>query len=305
MNILSGLLAAVLMAGGQTPAPPPQSVPPASQSGEPTDLGDILVSGTARQTAERFVEQIGAPPASRRLARWPGPVCVSVANLSAQPAQYLIDRVSRLAEDMGLRSGEPGCTANVVIVAATDAPAVARRLVEENRNAFSPGGSGMTLSKAALEDFKNAERAVRWWHVSVPTDSETGERAVRLPGEGARSTNVSRASRLRSDIRDDLNKVIIIIDVDRIGDTTFTQLADYVAMVAMAQIDAKAPTAGLPTVLNLFDDPRGTPGLSDWDVAYLTALYKAEQNRSTTQGQAGELTSLMLQARAADDADQP
>ena len=204
---------------------------------------------------------------------------------------------------MGLRSGEPGCTANVVIVATTDAPAVARTLVEENRNAFSPGGSGMTLSKAALEDFKTGDRAVRWWHVSVPTDSETGERAVRLPGEDARQTNVSRASRLSSDIRDDLNKVIIIIDVDRIGDTTFTQLADYVAMVAMAQIDASASTEGLPTVLNLFNNPQGTPGLSDWDLAYLTALYKAEQSRSTRQGQAGELTTLMLQARAAGDVD--
>lgn len=305
MAILSGLMAAVMMAGLQNPAPSPQTPPPSAQQEQATDLGEVVVSATARETASRFIESIGAPPSSRRLARWHNSVCVSVANLSAQPAQYLVDRVSRLAEEMGIRSGEPGCTANVVIVATTDAPAVARQLVEENRNAFSPGGSGMTLSKAALENFKTAERAVRWWHVSVPTDSESGERAVRLPGEEARTTNVSRASRLRSDIRDDLNKVIIIIDVDRIGDTTFTQLADYVAMVAMAQIDADAATAGLPTVLNLFDNPQGTPGLTDWDVAYLTALYNGEANRSTAQGQAGELTGLMLQAREAGDVEQP
>ena len=305
MTFLSGIMAAVMMAGLQDAPPPAQTPAPSAQQEEPAELGEILVSSTARRTASRFVESIGAPVSSRRLARWHDTVCVSVANLSAEPAQYLVDRVSRLAEDMGVRSGEPGCTANVVIIAAVDAPAVARGLVEENRTAFSPGGSGMTLSKAALENFKTADRAVRWWHISLPTDSETGQRAVRLPGEDAPTTNVSRASRLRSDIRDDLNKVIIIIDVDRIGETTFTQLADYVAMIAMAQIDASAETAGLPTVLNLFDDPQGTPGLSDWDLAYLTALYKAEPNRTSAQSQAGNLANLMLETRRADEDDQP
>jgi len=303
MTFLSGILAAVLMAGPQSPPPAPQTPPSSSQEPETAELGDILVSGTARDTASRFIESVGAAPASRRLARWPDSVCVSVANLSAEPAQYLVDRVSTLAEDLGLRAGEPGCTANVVIIATVDAPAVARKLVEENHSAFRPGGSGMTLTNAALEDFQNAERAVRWWHVSVPTDSETGQRAVRLSGEDPPAISVSRASRLRSDIRDDLNKVIIIIDVDRISETNFAQLADYVAMVAMAQIDANASIAGLPTVLNLFEDPQGTPGLSDWDVAYLTALYNAEPSRSTAQGQAGDLRSLMLQAREAGEAD--
>ena len=304
MTFLSGVLAALMMAGPQTP-PPAQTAPPVTQQGESTDLGEIVVSGTARDTASRFVENIGAAPASRQLARWPQSVCISVANLSAEPAQFLIDRVSRLAEDLGLRAGEPGCTANVVIIATVDAPTVARGLVEQNPSAFRPGGSGMTLTKAALERFMTAERPVRWWHVSIPTDSETGQRAVRLPGEDAPAVNVSRASRLRSDIRDDLNKVIVIIDVDRIGAATFTQLADYVAMVAMAQIDASASTAGLPTVLNLFNEPQTTPGLSDWDLAYLTALYKAEPNRSTAQSQAGDLTGLMLQARETGEVEQP
>lgn len=303
MGILTGLAVAMLATTQQpqTPVPaPPAAASAPAQQGDPAELGEVLVvSPVARDLASNFVERIGAPASSRRLARWHEAVCVSVANLPAAPAQYLVDRVSGLAEDLGLGAGEPGCTANVVIILTTDAPAVAEALVKEHRNAFDPGGSGMTLSNAALENFKTAERAVRWWHVSIPTDSETGQRAVRLPGEDAPVTNVSRASRLRSDIRDDLNKAIIIVDVDKIGAATFPQLADYVAMVALAQIDAGASTSGLPTVLNLFEDPQGTPGLTDWDLAYLTALYNAEPNRSTAQGQAGDIAGLMLQARAA------
>lgn len=301
MTILAGLAVAVLaMAQSQQTVAPPVPASAPAQQADPTELGDVLVvSPVARDLAASFVERIGAPASSRRLARWHEAVCISVANLPAEPAQYLVDRVSGLAEDLGLRAGEPGCTANVVIILTADGPAVAEGLVKEHRNAFDPGGSGMTLSNAALENFKTADRAVRWWHVSIPTDSETGQRATRLPGEDAPVSNVSRASRLSSDIRDDLNKAIIIVDVDNLGAATFPQLADYVAMVALAQIDAGASTSGLPTVLNLFEDPQGTPGLTDWDLAYLTALYDAEPNRSTAQGQAGDIAGLMLQARGA------
>ncbi len=312
MTVLSGLLSMSLLLGAQDPQTPPAPAPVVTQETRPsapqstgdsvTDLGEIVVGNQrASELAATFVETIGAPATSRRLARWPDSICVSVANLSAAPAQYLIDRVSQIAEDLGVRAGEPGCSANVVIVAAADASAVANGMVEEYRRAFRPGGSGMTRSLAVLDDFKTTERPVRWWHVSVPTDSETGDRAVRLPGEDPPMVNVSRASRLRTDIRDDLNKVFIVIDVDLLEGTTITQLADYIAMVAMAQVDAKSPTAGLPTILNLFDEPAATPGLTEWDLAYLQALYRAEPNRSTATGQAADIAGLMLQRRNAAD----
>lgn len=297
MTVLSGLLSIALLVGAQDPQTPP---PPADPT--VTDLGEVVVSSRrASELAATFVETVGAPATARRLARWPDSICVSVANLTAAPAQYLIDRVSQIGEDLGLRVGEPGCTANVVIVAAADASAVAAGMVEEYPRAFRPGGSGMTRSLSVLEDFKTTERPVRWWHVSVPTDSETGARAVRVPNEDAPVINISRASRLRTDIRDDLNKVFIVIDVDLLGGTTITQLADYVAMVALAQVDARSPTAGLPTVLNVFDAPTTTPGLTDWDLAYLQALYRAEPNRSTATGQAADIAGLMLQRHNAEE----
>lgn len=293
MAVLFGLLAAALLVA-QDPQTPPPAADPAV-----TDLGEVIVNNRpAKQVASSFVETIGAPATARRLARWHGSVCVSVANLATEPAQYLIDRVSTVAEDLGLQVGEPGCTANVVIVAAADASGIADAMVEEYSRAFRPGGSGMTLPVSALRDFRTSDRPVRWWHVSVPVDSESGERAVRLPGEEPPTINVSRASRLRTDIRDDLAKVFIVIDVNRLEGTTLVQLADYVAMIAMAQVDASASTTGLPTILNLFEEPAATPGLTDWDLAYLQALYGSETSRSTAGGQATDIIDLMLRERA-------
>ena len=304
-----------LLLGVQDPQTPPQPEPAAPVTAQDpqttptdpavTDLGEILVGNRpAREVASSFVETIGAPATSRNLARWHGTVCVSVANLSAEPAQYLVDRVSTVAEGLGLPVGEPGCVSNVVIVAAVDASSVANAMVDEWTRAFRPGGSGMTRSLSALNDFKNTDRPVRWWQVSSPVDSNTGQRAVRLPGEDAPATQVSRASRLRTDIRDDLAKVFIVIDVDKLEGVNIAQLADYVAMVAMAQVDIKAPTAGLPTVLNLFNEPETITGLTEWDMAYLQALYRAEPNRTTGGAQAADIAALMLQRRNAQDAGQ-
>jgi hypothetical protein len=225
---------------------------------------------------------------------------VGVANLSPDVAQHLVDRISQTAMELGLEPGEPGCNPNIVVVATVDSDAVATALVEEDRRVFRPGGADMDLGIAALEAFKVNDRPVRWWHVSMPVDSETGDRAVRLPGDMEPPVIfVSRASRLRSDIRDDLQKVIIIVDVDRLGETNFSQLTDYVTFVALAQVDAQADFGSLPTILNVFEAPEEFAGMTTWDRAYLHALYKSQSNRATASGQASELAALMLREREA------
>ena len=40
----------------------------------------------------------------------------------------------------------------------------------------------MDRGSAELRDFISEERPVRWWHVSLPVDSETGDPVVRAPG---------------------------------------------------------------------------------------------------------------------------
>ncbi|MCS6625421.1 hypothetical protein N0B44_21140 [Roseibacterium beibuensis] len=275
--------------------------PPISpdQNQEAGQLDDVVVVGEREsRLTRRYVETIRAPAGNRQLATWRGKLCISVANLPTATAQYMIDRISGVALELGVEPGEPGCAANVLIVATDDGPGVASALVAEHHRAFRPGAGGTTLSLSALEAFTTSDRPVRWWHVSVPTDSESGARAVRFPGEEPATVHVSRASRLRSDIRDDLNKVIIVIDVDQLGATTFDRLTDYVSLITLAQVDARSDTSGLPTVLNIFDDPSGHPGLSNWDRAYLQALYNAEPGRTSANAQAGDLARLMVRSQA-------
>ena len=98
--------------------------------------------------------------------------------------------------------------------------------------------------------------------------------------------------RLDAAVVETLFKVIVIVDMDLIGSVSTTQLADYVSMIALAQIDASADTAGFDTVLNLFSG--GFPeGLTEWDRSYLAALYAPRAQRRSVSAQAEAVAEVM------------
>lgn len=291
--------AIVLAAGLLTQTPAAQAAPTQQ---DPTALSDVVVEAQRlRDVVRNFVGEVAAPAGPRGPARWNGPVCVGVVNLRGEVAQYIVDRTSDVARELGLNAGEPGCSPNILIIATADGQGLADAIVDARRRDFRPGGSGMTRSLRALDAFRTSDAPIRWWHVSAPVDSETGQLATRLPGQDAPVTNVSRASRIRTDIRDDLLKSIIIVDVDDVSRLTLAQLADYCALVAMAQVDPDAEVGSFDTILNVFSDP-ATPGLSPWDMDYLKALYRVEQNSVGASARGAEIVDMMMRGRRADEA---
>jgi hypothetical protein len=303
-------LAALLVAAPmQTPPPAPQAAIPQSAPAaeEPVELGEVEVTGRSLDTMIRsFVDEVAEPNHRRGLARWDDRICIGVANLRAEPAQYIIDRVSTVAEDLGVIPGEPGCTPNVIIVASDDPSALARDLVRERRRAFRMGGSGMDRGGDALEAFVSSDRPVRWWQVSMPTDSETGGRATRIPGECrgacegpmdmAPITQTFAASRLQTQIVDYIFRTVVILDINQVGRVSGQQLADYVAMVTLAQIDPDADTGRYASILNVFDEPESAAGLTDWDQAYLQGLYDAERTRKNLRAGRTEIADSIHRA---------
>jgi hypothetical protein len=282
-----GLLAAAMLTVS------PQAAPPA-QDPAPTQLEDVVVTGRELdQLIARFVDQVAEPNRGRGLARWNEGICVGVANLRPEAAQYLVDRISTVAEDLGLNAGAPGCRPNILVVATADGEAAAREMVRENALDFRMGGTGMDRGRLALADFQQTNRPIRWWQVAMPVDPETGARAVRLPGDCEMPTcgqaefnfsayapviSISSASRLNTEIVDNLVRTIVIVDVDEVSGLSALQLADYIAMVSLAQIDPNADTGTYASILNVFEESETIDTLTGWDLAYLQGLYQSEQD---------------------------
>lgn len=311
--MLAPLLASLLFsvvpdASGSVQATLAQSQASAASPDAPTDLGDVFVQGRQlRKMTEDFVEEVGQPARGRGLARWHDGVCVGVVNLQPETAQYIVDRVSTVARDIGLTAGEPGCDPSILIIATRDANAFTEQFVAMRPRLFVLGAAGTDLGYNALRRFKTTERPVRWWNVSVPTDSDTGAIAVHLPGQVsgngtgpgsvmqyAPQINVRGISRISTQIVDVSKRTFIILDIDRIEGANLTQLADYLAMVSLAQVNPDADTSGYSTVLNLFNSPDQVQGLTQWDMAYLTGLYDAQRTRRNETSARTEIASSIL-----------
>jgi hypothetical protein len=277
---------------------PPQTRAEVPDAYTPTDLGDIVVEGRRLQEAtEEFVREVGSPARGRGLARWRSGVCVGVVNLQAETAQYIVDRVSTVARDLGLHAGAPGCEPSVLIIATVEANAFTSQFVAMRPRLFIVGGGGMDQGHNALRRFQTTDRPVRWWNVSIPIEEDTGAIAVRLPGEVAPWLNLRGAGGLlTTTIVDDSKRAFIIVDMDRIAGVSLTQLADYLAMASLAQINPDADTSGYATVLNLFRNPTGTEGLTQWDMAYLEGLYGSLRTNRNPGAARTEIASTIVRA---------
>jgi hypothetical protein len=293
-------LALAALIGTAYPQDPPVVQTPPTVQAPATDLDDIEVVGRPLDTMIRdFVGEVAAPNRGRGIARWESDICIGVANLRGELRQYILDRVSTVADDIGLNPGAPGCTPNVLIIASDQPDALAKQLVEERGGTFRVGGSGMDRGGDALEDFVESDAPVRWWQVSMPTDSQTGERAVSIPGQCTGSCSspydyapvisTFAASRLSTQIVDVLFRTIVIVDFNQLSSVSAQQLADYIAMVSLAQIDPKADTSRYASILNVFEDPEAAYTLTNWDLAYLNGLYDAERTRANRRSGRSEI----------------
>lgn len=305
--VFAAVVAATLaLSGASDPvSPAPQTVqdPPAARQDSPTDLGDVVVRGRLEDQVQAFVGEVAqnAAPRGRFLAAWRDRVCPGVVNLEGARAKALLDRISTVAADLEVPTGQPGCDPNVVIVFTNDGAGLASAMVEREPNVFRhPNVNSLNRPASDLAYFTGAETPVRWWHLSMPVHLGSGQRVVRLPGESSRA--VGGDGRLNIDVADVLYKVIIVVDTDHLNGVQLPQLADYLAMVSLAQMDPRAEVGDFNTVLNVFNRPT-VAGLTDWDQSYLQAVYSSASRRRNVGSRNDDVARLMFRdQRQADEA---
>jgi hypothetical protein len=265
--------------------------------------------GVLKKLMQDFILEIGVPASSNRgYARWRDRLCVGVYNLPDQTmAQYIADKITLTALEVGLKTGSPGCEPNLRIVFSPDARELASKMVEDSPTMFRPFGGidGTTQGLVALESFKNSQAPVRWWQITMMVN-EFGEPAIILPGINDFILNSEtgdmlypmvrgEVSRLKSGIQDVLWGSLVIIDVNKLGNAKWPQLADYLAMVSLAQIDPNGKPSGYDSILNLFSADTPPLGMTDMDRTYLRALYEMD-TMMLPHTQRGVFSSQMVRA---------
>ena len=176
-----------------------------------------------------------------------------------------------------------------------DADLLAAALAREHGRLFA------ARYPARLRTFVAIPRPVRMWHLSRTLSADG---APITPGGDGPPTIKGAGSLLRPSTIQSFDRVILIVDSRRAAGATFDALGGYLAMAALAQLDADADHAGEPTVLKLFQakaagDPLPTD-LSDWDRAYLRGLYATDANMSGRMQQRAIAADMAKSLRQAD-----
>lgn len=307
-RIAAALIAGSLSAMGAAWAQTPEASPPANvQALEGPD--HVVITGRpVEDVARDFVGAIAAAPKTEdQLGRWDRRICPGLIGMVPKYGQPVLDRIAQRAIQVGLDVGEPGCSANILILVTTDPDGIAQQLFDEHRDALGwyHRTGRRTLGRSELKKFLQSDAPVRWWHVSktVTRDGLDVSGTAGKPGAEYPIYNVTGgASRLSRSTRQDFASAFVIVDAREMRGFPLGALADYVAMVVLAQLDAEADTSDYATVLNLFDlrDAGAvTPaGMTEWDLAYLQGLYNARrdarsarvQERDIARSVTGELT---------------
>lgn len=298
-----------MLAGALTIAP---AIAPAVAQTPSDDSDKVTITGVQPERMRDYVQQLMEPGKLGQLSRWNDKVCPGIVGVKTDVAQAMLDRVAMRAISVGLGVGEPGCDANVLIVVTEDAQKFTPTFVQQNKKLFGDSiGGGNTMGKQALASFSTKDRPVRWWHVSQ-TVTDRGKvlgDSVATPSadgiSGAQVARVNSASRLTASTHQEFNRIIAIVDSSKTKGVSFNAVADYIALLALTQVQADADPAGYDSILNVFEGPIGSDeplkGWTAWDTAFVQGLYAIRTNFVTSQQQENEIVRHVKEAKDEED----
>lgn len=251
----------------------------------------VVVQGVQQKQAEIYVRLLmpkSGVAQARGVARWNSVLCTSVIGPPIEQAQFMADRVTRRAIEAGVQTGAPGCSTNLLVIVTNDPEVLLPAIADKHRAVFGftgdanidTGGSDISLAS-----FMASSRPVRWRQVvetvgadGMPIDGDARADGLKFGQPDLTNLPVVRAdsTRLRSNVRRQLSRVVIVVDTRQTSGMSLAAISDYLAFVALADVSADADLAAFPSILNLFNpEAEQLSEMSDWDLAFLKGLYSA------------------------------
>jgi hypothetical protein len=218
------------------------------------------------------------------LVRWNSPICLLVVGLNPGDAKIVSDRLTKISASAGAPLARAPCQPNFVIITTSEPDRVLNAWYARDNRLFGDA------SPAQIRDFlgSSGSRAVRVWY-----NVDTGRKSGTRNGHFIPSNSRAESSAFVTHSVSGFSSIFAIVDTNRTEHTALDQLADYVAMLGLTNVDLDADLGNAPSILRLFSPPADTQaaGLSRWDTAFLEALYQSDQ---TSRAQRFEITERVL-----------
>jgi len=253
-----------------------------------------------------------------KMARWRDGVCPIVAGVRPEAVKFVTRHVRDVAAQVGAPVNDKAdCKPNIEIVFTTTPQALLDTIFIKYPHLLGDHDNSAQATKLAT-----FTRPIQSWYSTATKDLhgqpqvdgiKTGGVPMTLqlpPGgyggptggalpmyemnlPGARVTNVT-GSRMGDGTSSEFNHVVIVVEPARLLAYEIGTLADYIALLALAQMPMPEKCQELPTIMNLLVTgcSAAPTTLSSVDLAELHALYKVTATTSF-HGQRGEMVYQM------------
>ena len=275
------ILTSVLLLGAQAPAP----------------NDSVTVTGQKqREAINAFIKSLAVPnPLTGTLARWETGICPVTVGVRKEAVQFITARLKQVAAlaDAPVDTS-PTCKPNIEIVFTTT-PQGLMDNVRRKHQAFL----GYADTAAQRDRLAIVERPIQAWYTTATKDlrgSTQIDSAFSNPVEvvvpdpyrnppfttlyvrqGAKTVT---GGRLGDGMRSVLHHVIVVADPTKLVEEEIGSVADYIALVALSQVQSLDKCQSLSSIVNLLPQGCEKPaGLTVSDMGYLRGLYhmNAEQ----------------------------
>jgi hypothetical protein len=255
-------------------------------------MESVTVTGAkSRAVLQKFVQGLAVPARiSGKLVRWQDGVCPLTVGLKPQFTQF----ISQHVKDVAARAGAPvnartSCKPNIEIVFTT-----APQALMDNVRAGRPVLLGYHDNSGQAETLAKVTHPIQAWYTTATRDlrGKSVLDSAWLQGTGDNgqwewAAAAVTGSRLGDGKTSAFYHVIIVVEPDRLKQYEIGALADYIAMLALTQMNTLDACQPLPSIMNLLANGCANPAsqLTANDLGFLKGLYRMSigLNRGTQE----------------------
>ena len=267
---------------------------------------------------DKFVGSLTSPARAGKIARWKTGVCPMTTGLAPKFAAYISWRVRDVARQIGAPvAADDGCKPNIHII-FIDQP---QALLDGVRKK-SPAYLGYYDNESQADALAKVTRPIQSWYITQTEDAHgalhfdshvtgggmvevpvfcitppcSSYNTIKLPDAQAYATT---GTRLGDGLSSVFYHVLVVADPAKLRDNEVGAMADYIAMLALAEIDKPDICGALPSILNLLAPDcaqkpgamtpgrRGVPARGLQDHAYHNYRRPARRDRLPDAPRAG------------------
>lgn len=252
----------------------------------------VTVTGTrSHRVIQDFVRKFTVPTrVAGKVTRWGEGTCPQTVGLRPSAVKFVNDRLRAVAAQVGAPvNGRANCVVNLEIVFTTTP-----QVMIDNLRKKRPELLGYADNEEERTQLAAVVRPIQAWYMTQTRDvrgnvyPDIGHRTgpgLEIPCGASGIDNVcllpdaiaanSSGTRLGDGMRSEFHHVIVVADPTKLTDYSMGQVADYIALVALSQVDTPDACLPIASIINLLAPGCANipDGLSEYDLAYLRGLY--------------------------------